>query len=476
MKLLFLLAVLLTFCGAGRKNKHKKHHKNGWQVVKTSKRSHHKSGKPGIRYKVKDDSSDSFYDAQRAPTTGFRYGKGRSDGPIPKGLLGKGDLAIADLEMNGEKMEEGAQRQIINASVGSGWLHFAFGRTDTMSNRHFAIQSARKIVVRVVDLFCTGDRFKVLANIDGKQVTLGTTSQAHSDDCRTTTADPESAWVNSFWSRGEFVLPAGRRYLIMVQVISSSFGGGTGAIHFDYDPDEEESTDPTIYSSTPDDEEEGDSDDEETPPSDESSSSYPSDDDEDDDAKPSKSRSKRKRSHYCCEISGKQAERLTGGAIKRGAGKAKKLSAKEKKKIAKQAKKKATKKTAGSKSSKLPKMTMRLPDQGDPNFLKSLCAGKNGFFIVNIPASGTEIEAVCDHFFGSIPAQLSDSVNVKAPAQETLKKCVGPKATVWIGGHNGHKDQYSYGITLRKEGSIEVRAVEPTILHPVMCQRSHVSS
>lgn len=138
---------------------------------------------------------------------------------------------------NGRVMDMYAPKQLIRDAVGTTWINVEFGNIDTPVNKLFLVESDVNIVVRVVDLFCTGDIFDVYAIAKDKKTLLGTTSSVQSDNCETTTADADHAWSHGQWSRGEFILNPGR-YKIMIVPHSSPYGGGSAAVRFDEEADD----------------------------------------------------------------------------------------------------------------------------------------------------------------------------------------------------------------------------------------------
>lgn len=145
--------------------------------------------------------------------------------------------ASASSYNNGKVLGRDAAREIISHPVNTGWIEFQFGAANTPVSRVFQFYSPTVTVLRITDMFCKGDGFNVYRTANGKKKLLGSTNKVSSDGCKTTTAIPQIAWTSDEWSRGEWVLPAGRN-TISIEPESSPYDGGTAAIRFDVEGEE----------------------------------------------------------------------------------------------------------------------------------------------------------------------------------------------------------------------------------------------
>ena len=107
------------------------------------------------------------------------------------------------------------------------WVAFDAGAAGSFDAQGlFQFRSHTKVVLRVTDGFCRGDRFRVLDH--GRRVL--TTSKAPVDsDCDErpfATTGPEG-WHDHGYSRGRHVLEPGR-HRIRIRSLRSPFGGSTG--------------------------------------------------------------------------------------------------------------------------------------------------------------------------------------------------------------------------------------------------------
>lgn len=171
----------------------------------------------------------------RKVMVGQRVRKQRRPTVIRSSSVGTAKLtggSLGRILNNGRAMDLYAPKQLVRDAIGTTWINVEFGNIDVAVNKIFLVESEVNIVVRVVDLFCTGDMFDVYAISKSKKTFMGTTSAVQSDNCETTTADADHAWEHGQWSRGEFVLNPGR-YKVMLVPHSSPYGGGSAAIRFD---------------------------------------------------------------------------------------------------------------------------------------------------------------------------------------------------------------------------------------------------
>ncbi|PJF19011.1 hypothetical protein PSACC_01178 [Paramicrosporidium saccamoebae] len=311
------------------------------------------------------------------------------------------------------------------------------------------------MVIRIVDLFCIGDVYKVMV-VDGDRYrVLGETNSVKSDNCKTTTVDPDVAWEDGFWSRGEFVLDPGR-HTIVLAAVSSPYGGGTFALRVD----EEEGTE--VYDDEEDDEDEEEEDDYD----DESTEDVTVDDDEESIAKKNPS------------SSGK----WTKARKVRYRTNARKVTSRSKpRRPARRTKpRKSTRRTKTRQSTSSRKAHTGITRRSTKNSrpvsranvgiasIRGVCIGINGFVVIDKAVPATRMDAICGKYDWTA-AQLSSSKNVKQAAIATLKECVEPQSTVWIGGYNQHDPKSFYGATLSSTGQVEINTWKPDTPFPVMC-------
>lgn len=125
---------------------------------------------------------------------------------------------------------------LLSGVVGAGWVRVLFGRAGTYASRSFSVYSPTKaVVVRVVDLYCPGDVFALVAGRPGGGPLrrLARSSHATGDRCATSTPDEEAALRSGAWSALQVQLPPGR-YVLSVEALASPHGGGEAAVRFDY--------------------------------------------------------------------------------------------------------------------------------------------------------------------------------------------------------------------------------------------------
>ena len=147
--------------------------------------------------------------------------------PWRSGRLGTIAVAITFLVLLVAPAPASAARQHPRPLPYGHWVAFNAGAAGTFDARGlFAFASDTRVVVRVTDGFCRGDRFRVLDH--GRRVF--TTSQAPVDsDCDErpfATTGPEG-WHDDGYSRGRHVLEPGR-HRIRIRSLRSPFGGSTG--------------------------------------------------------------------------------------------------------------------------------------------------------------------------------------------------------------------------------------------------------
>lgn len=136
---------------------------------------------------------------------------------------------------NGKKLSIGKEYHQIHDPVGSGWQLFQFGSVREEANPSFAFKSTHYVRLRITDLYYNGDRFavyQVYNNIDPELIVE--TPHVDSDSTQRRCTDPNAAFKSvGIYSHAEFILAPGK-YHIVIKPRSSPFGGGTGAIRFDY--------------------------------------------------------------------------------------------------------------------------------------------------------------------------------------------------------------------------------------------------
>ena len=120
--------------------------------------------------------------------------------------------------------------------LNNGWQPFFFGSNDTWavaSNTSEAFYTNYKIstVIRITDAFETGDRFALYLNGTFLgNTTIGTINST------TYTTNPDESWVQSNYSHGEWLIPAGL-HRFTIKVLNSVDPIGSGAfIRTDVNP------------------------------------------------------------------------------------------------------------------------------------------------------------------------------------------------------------------------------------------------
>jgi hypothetical protein len=109
------------------------------------------------------------------------------------------------------------------------WTPFRFLDGNTKAQPQFFVYLAQPAYLQLTDLHCTGDRFEVFDNDE----CLGRTSQVAFDGCETSTADPNVAFYDRRWSRGEWRLAPGG-HVIQVRVDESPMLSGAAALRVIY--------------------------------------------------------------------------------------------------------------------------------------------------------------------------------------------------------------------------------------------------
>lgn len=111
----------------------------------------------------------------------------------------------------------------------SGWNEFDFGVVNSYWDQMFSFSLTQTSVLRITDVYFTGDQFLVL----NRGEIIGATSTPVATAYYT--ADTEYAFVSDLWSSGEWILPPGD-YLISGSVLASPYGYGTGYLRVDSMP------------------------------------------------------------------------------------------------------------------------------------------------------------------------------------------------------------------------------------------------
>jgi hypothetical protein len=132
----------------------------------------------------------------------------------------------ADLERNGGSARSLATAAPVPLRVNSGWSELLFGAVgSTVDLNLFA---PTQTWLRLTDMFCAGDEFRVSDN----GTPLRPTAPATASTCEAFTASPTRAEVGDAWSSGGWLLPAGR-HTITIAPSRSPFGGGAAFVRAD---------------------------------------------------------------------------------------------------------------------------------------------------------------------------------------------------------------------------------------------------
>lgn len=136
---------------------------------------------------------------------------------------------------NGAVIDTAVRRSIVGDWIGQGWISVPFGAQNTPTNKIFTLHAARAVLVEAVDLFCMGDAFRIVAELQSARPRVYEmyTSNVVADGCSLTTPDADEAFASGQWSRGQFELPRGS-YILTVYAHSSPYGGGSMAIRARY--------------------------------------------------------------------------------------------------------------------------------------------------------------------------------------------------------------------------------------------------
>jgi hypothetical protein len=110
--------------------------------------------------------------------------------------------------------------------VNSGWLEVLFGAVG--STMDVTLSAPTQTWLRLTDMFCAGDEFRVMDNGTPLQATAPATAAT----CDAFTSSPTRAEVGDAWSSGGWLLSAGR-HTITVTTSRSPFGGGAAFMRAD---------------------------------------------------------------------------------------------------------------------------------------------------------------------------------------------------------------------------------------------------
>ena len=137
-------------------------------------------------------------------------------------------LALAE-EKNYHNFKLNEKPHDVPLVLNGGWYSFQFRETNSIANSHFIFELNGPALFKVVDYFCTGDRFY----IKDHHKYLGPTGHVEFDECRTNTTNPDYAWSKpNMFSGGSFRLEAGW-HNVSIKVIRAQYGGGSAAVRLD---------------------------------------------------------------------------------------------------------------------------------------------------------------------------------------------------------------------------------------------------
>jgi CHRD domain len=111
--------------------------------------------------------------------------------------------------------------------VDGGWQEFDFAGAGTIAVT-YRLRTEAEAWLRVTDLFCAGDRFRILDN--GQP--LRQTSAPSTASCDAFTASPREAEPGDEWSSGGWILSPGL-HRITILVTASPFEGGSAVVRVD---------------------------------------------------------------------------------------------------------------------------------------------------------------------------------------------------------------------------------------------------
>jgi hypothetical protein len=134
--------------------------------------------------------------------------------------------STTDVGRNGGSSQRGAAAAQQPLVVNSGWQEVLFGPVG--STVTLDLSAPTETWLRLTDMFCAGDEFRVLDN----GMALQPTAPATASTCGTFTASPTRAEVGDAWSSGGWLLPPGR-HVITVSPSRSPYGGGSALVRAD---------------------------------------------------------------------------------------------------------------------------------------------------------------------------------------------------------------------------------------------------
>jgi hypothetical protein len=131
-----------------------------------------------------------------------------------------------DVERNGGSARRTAAAAPQPLMVNTGWKEVLFGPVG--STVTLDLSAPAETWLRLTDMFCAGDEFRVSDN----GMSLRPTAPATASTCGAFTSSPTRAEVGDAWSSGGWLLPAGR-HTITVSPSRSPFGGGSAFVRAD---------------------------------------------------------------------------------------------------------------------------------------------------------------------------------------------------------------------------------------------------
>jgi CHRD domain len=134
--------------------------------------------------------------------------------------------STTDVERNGGSVGRGAAAAEQPLMVNSGWQEVLFGAVG--STLTLDLSAPTETWLRLTDMFCAGDEFRVLDN----GMPLQPTAPATASTCGAFTSSPTRAELGDAWSSGGWLLAAGR-HTITVSPSRSPFGGGSAFVRAD---------------------------------------------------------------------------------------------------------------------------------------------------------------------------------------------------------------------------------------------------
>lgn len=119
------------------------------------------------------------------------------------------------------------------------WFYVPFSQFEKFAGKGFLLNAHSRFYVQVVDLYCTGDQFKVIGeqmSMGGRVLNVweGQTTAVPSDRCLVTSADPNEALNLDFWSKGTFLLEKGDWRISFSPLLARLHGEGEFAVRFWY--------------------------------------------------------------------------------------------------------------------------------------------------------------------------------------------------------------------------------------------------